>query len=427
MKKGKTKLMATAVMLLLSLLMLAGASLAWFTISTSPEISGMQVTVFTNRALLISDTGEIDSFTQSINLSEKFAYYASLKPISTVDGKYWFIPTYDEVTGAIKPVNEFILATAENANVPIYETDDQGNYTTLKTGIDLFNAQKSGYYVFCDFWLATEYDTDVSVTLSVPGDHLEAWEEDEDHPHGARYGSYALASYAMKGDNVYTIDNNAQTALRIGFLTNKDTDDERFVIWEPNADQRSDIVKPEDGSYIHGFTPTINPAYESDNTQPKYLNYKSNSYIPTLPIRATFDEDGNVNGAEVTPLAEIDPTNMIVQMAGKWNLTKVQERIRAGKKINSNHIDLFGNFVKDSSVLKTLNDNGIVDFEQTQPEMGLASNSIIVTLKGRDPETGNIQPQKVTMFIWIEGQDPDCWNDIADGTFIVNIEFAAQP
>ncbi len=69
--KTKSKLLAAVITLLLSLVMLVTASLAWLTISTKPEISGMQVQLFTGKALLISDA-EDGEYSQLLNLGDYF-------------------------------------------------------------------------------------------------------------------------------------------------------------------------------------------------------------------------------------------------------------------------------------------------------------------------------------------------------------------
>ena len=36
------------------------------------------------------------------------------------------------------------------------------------------------------------------------------------------------------------------------------------------------------------------------------------------------------------------------------------------------------------------------------------------------------KPVKVRLYFWLEGQDVDCWNDIADTDFLVNLEFVGE-
>jgi len=52
----RVKLAAAGLSLLIAIVMLVTASLAWFSLSTNPEIGGMQVSLYTGRALLMSET-----------------------------------------------------------------------------------------------------------------------------------------------------------------------------------------------------------------------------------------------------------------------------------------------------------------------------------------------------------------------------------
>ncbi len=425
MRKRKPSILITTYMLVISILMLATASFAWFTISTSPEISGMQVTLFTDMALQVSMTGEPGTFTQSIDLSECFRDLAPLKPISTVDGKHWFIPSYNAV-GFLTPPDEFKLATDANENVSLL--DSEGNPLT---GTAYMDALAAGYYVSCTFWMQTEYEEDVSVTLSAPDitkDHssLESWEIGDgsafSEAHGKKYGSYALAVYEAERDEEgnYTghhkIDNNSQTALRVGFLIEQDdyNTSERFVVWEPNAEQRSLFTDKPTGEYgyVSGF-----------QLQEEY--YKSNFYIPTRPIGPKVVEIAGTDETKIVgELSSIASNNLIVQHAGAWDQEALKEAFTEGNKPNSNDVDYFGKFIKETSSL-TPNENGIHDLVNNPVETGLASDTLVVNLQGRDAD-GTLHPKKVTMCIWIEGQDVDCWNDIAGGSFVINLEFAAQ-
>ncbi len=435
MNKTKYKLVMLACVMLVSLVLLVTASFAWYSISTSPEITGLQVTLFTDRALLVSRDGE--DYDQAISLTDKFKYYASLKPISTVDGVHWFTAEYGlDTTGSI--TGNFLLNT-DGGNVGVYKKDANGNYTDqMLTGEAYFNANNRGYYVYCDFWLATELEEGCNVTLSAPDlslENLEKWEED-----AGRYGSYALAAYALQEDGTAaTIDNNAQTALRVGFMIYDEAGNPaRFVIYEPNADQRGDPKdKPAiEDEYVQGFGLIENPAYdaESNPNVPMYLNYIDGTYIPTYPIgivKKQVDTDGDGTPdteRESYEPVEIDPEDLIIQKRGYWNETaeNFMERAKRGV-LNSNDILKFGRFVWDNTKLAVDETTGIYTFptgDSSNQNTDLASSSIIVSLKGRD-ENG-VHGQRITMYIWLEGQDADCWNDIADGTFAVNLEFAAQ-
>ncbi len=428
MSKQKMSLIATACTLVISIVLLTAASLAWMTISKAPEVSGLQVTLFTDRAILISrdKNGAPEEFTQSINLSDLFEDLAPLKPISTYDGEYWFLPSYD-ANGALQSPQYFPLANPDvNMNVSLL--DENGKPLT---GQALLEAQTNGYYVSCTFWLATELEENVTVTLSVPdytdddNNNLEDWETDSTNEHSYKYGSFAIGSYTKdvieNADGSQTIearpiDNNAQNALRVGFMVNDGASDQKFTIYEPNADQRSlinsqatgDVLKPtENNGYVYGYT------YDKEN----YIN---GNYLPTLPIKATIDSDGKVQGGMPTALPA---DRLIVQCASTWKdemLDKVKNASSANPYFpNSGDVESFGQFVKDTGTLGSSDAKKLNNIEQT-----LASSTQIVTLKARDED--GLNPTKVTMYIWIEGQDPDCWNDIANGAFVLNLEFAAR-
>ena len=64
MKHLKTKLMASAAMLMVATVMISSASFAWFTISTAPEVSGVSTKTATNGALEIALVGT-DGFTEA--------------------------------------------------------------------------------------------------------------------------------------------------------------------------------------------------------------------------------------------------------------------------------------------------------------------------------------------------------------------------
>ncbi len=434
------KLVITGLCLLMSVVLLATASFAWFTISSNPEISGMQVRLFTDEALLVSADGE--TFSQYIDLSEEFKYYAPLKPISTANGKDWFIATYND-DGTLAELSEFTHDnTNRYGNVWVYDqasktdtgkTDANGNpiytYTQL-TGDAYTQANERGYYVYCTFWLKTELDEGCRVTLSAPtqgNSNIEQWEKDQNI-----YGSYVLGNYELRQDeqgqdNVAYLDNNAQNAMRVGFMTGA-VGSERFVIYEPNADKRSSLDKPDpskdgNGNYVYGFelqteVPTEPPTPSGDGTPtetetpevagPIYSNYKDNMYIPTKPIGLVGTTISTVN---------IPNDNLIIQKSSSWNEAALRQALIDKRAPGANEVAEFGRFIKYNTDFNTsdgtpttFNDSDMTD---------LASSTIIVDLE-KDVA------QQVTMFIWIEGQDADCWNDIASGSFVVNLEFAAQ-
>jgi hypothetical protein len=393
--KTKTKLFAAVITLLISLVMLVTASLAWLTISTKPEISGMQVQLFTGKALLISDA-EDGEYSQLLSLGGYFSGFVELRPVSTIDGVNWFLPDY-ESSGELKDPSEFILDDSlAHANVLKCNSDG-----TPLDNLSLRKARETGSYVYADIWLKTQEDY-CDVRLSVPAvgsTELDGWEIEQ-----GTYGTWALASYELDGDTAI-MDLRAQAALRVGFLTEQGTDNQRFVIFEPNADMRSALNKPEYSS--DGITHYV-PGYLKDDN-----NYIEGYYIPTQPIGINGNSDG--------VLTDIDSNNLIIQFKSEWDGAKLQQALSEGKRPCSNEVSHMGRFVKDNAALLTALDENMhmAAMDENGGNTSVAAEALIVRLK-KDI------PQKVRMFIWIEGQDVDCWNDIATGSFVINLELAGE-
>ncbi len=424
-----TKLFSAALMLALSLVMLVGASLAWFTVSTAPEISGMQVTMYADLDLLISKTGEEGTFFQSVSTEKEdvpddyasidnFPFYAQLKPISTVNGTDWFRPKY-KANGELEPVSQFLPSTLEtHANVLMGtlsgEEENQKFTFYPETSYDYFTAYNNGYFVYADVWLTTENADGVAVTLSVPNlNSLQSWETGDEsqfsQDHGKKYGTFALGKYEMvenagEGqEKIAKVDNNVQTALRVGFLV-----DNQFYIWEPNADQRSDFTNKPKKSQLTEPDYIIGYQLEDDQS-----NYQEGQYIKTKPVA--------YGANNVITTTEIPTNRLLVQLKSEWDLTELakEENVR---NPNSNHVETFGKFFTSTQALyNALDSDGLASAETLGTvEQGLASSNILLTLQ-KD------EVKQVRLFFWLEGQDVDCWNDIASGSFLVNLEFAAQP
>lgn len=337
--KIKTKLFFTALSLTVALVLLVGASYAWFTISTNPEISGMRVNIYSKRTLLISDEqtpGENNAWVEHIDVSDKLGFYNQLVPVSTWDGIHWYIPTYklstsDNNQGTLNNPNRFIVdTTPENtyANKLLFDLDllptgstqvngtrlgskyilDANLTATELTGTARLEAEKLGYYLYTDLWLKTEENqTDVRLSIPVNQDgrsgaasrkDLEGW-----------FGTYVLPQIEIdtSDNSVHSLSNGSETAFRVGFLFYGDASNPNtptsFWIYEPNADLRSSTatVKGEaaESRYVIDESDSVDPENENAEnvdghvwylqipTDPtdEHFRYKNNSYIETRPIK----------------------------------------------------------------------------------------------------------------------------------------------
>ena len=521
------KVFVSAVSLLIVAALLVSASFAWFTISTNPEITGLRLSVYGDESLLLSESADGD-FGRELDLSDAFTGLADLHPVSTIDGKNWFIPTYS-ADGALNDPSLFTLDdTYEYANV--FTVDENGNPLS---GMDLFNAENNGYYVYTEFYIMTESEGGAKVRLSFP--HADAdgdWALDE-----GIQGTYVVPKYSfqvMENGTVVPSENNysAQTAVRVGFLVNPtekrnsktgtmvaDTDyndayaaadkksgipacSDRFIIYEPNADVRSKIYgKPDSSSettaedkYIAGYDydadlityegfkseigATVNIDADDNETVAEYgedhdaVLYQDGNYIETKPI-ALVSGDGEDDYQEKS----IDPANLIIQKNSSWKAESITDLLQNGGNygtLTSNDVNI-GGFLPSAGVYSAMADSllrydetylnesadhlkvetGYVDLISRTPSRTVV-RTVIEEVDGEEEErqvtstevlddesfrlvnetvsSGDTlittlkanEPLKIRLFIWIEGQDVDCWNDIAAGSFRVNLELSAE-
>lgn len=494
MPKIRTKIFAALMLTLVALVMLVVASVAWFTISTNPEISGMQVSIKAPDRVLVSETGEEDTWEDTLNLSESFGYYAPLKPVSTVDGLHWFLPEY-ETSGSLKNVNQFELDDElKYANSMIYQLSTTSGKMEKLTGSALQTASNNGYYVYADFFLKSEEDlTDIHLTFANPYAQENTELNDTD-------GTYVLPAYELEINEdepeespiKYTlknISNDTQNVVRVGFLVNPvydassdtkvtdtvdtseiegySTDDyskNQFYIYEPNSDQRTSVNKPVTSAddytkldrYIESYDYKGEKITSGEDTTVIPEDYKNGYYYETLPVEKTGtvdqkDTDGKVIKYKYTQ-SRLDPKQLIPQHFCQWNSDSLLETMKetittpgATKWWKSDDVKYpYGSFLNSNSLYngttlydtvfpglmlsdiggtgaglnigkQTADEDGSIEIYPYDNVISYSSSQSIVTLK-KD------KPVRIRLFVWLEGQDIDCWNDVAAGGFVVNLE-----
>ncbi len=383
MKGGTRKLYIAAIGLLASIAMLAGATYAWYTISTNPEIKGIHLQLGTSGTLK-SSLDEDEGFNEYTEITELFENYMPLRPVSTFDGITWFIPAYDSMGALV--LEDFYPYTIKDEefkyhNVYAYQVDENGNLIYEDEELipyeekEYLNISEDAYFLYGDFYLLNTDDVDVNVVLSTPLKKV----EDE-----VWYGSYVVTYYDDEHGSNYNDDklgtfsyyNTAVTSIRLGFMTWDDDEDEdsktNFMIYEPNADLRSDKEKPEDeDGYVIDFT-------------------KGKDDLP-------------VGVLQTSPVSKIDNDNVIIDEINYKDLFD-EYQSRVIRQLASNWKNKPSSY---ASISNNINIGSFVD----------AIDKPIVRIKA-----GEVK--KVRLFIWVEGQDIDCWNDIAGGGLWINLEFA---
>ena len=446
MRKSLTKLAMAACGMGASLALLTGAGFAWYSISTSPEIRGITIGISkTGKEFpfeISMDYGEkggdaeAATWTTTLNLSQTdlVKNYNTLRPISTYDGKHWYLPLYS-ATGAVK------------------------SFVQAEESIYANHEKESNYFSYVDLWIRTE-DPDASYTvrLSNPAD-MNKLERGETH-----YGTFVLGQPWKKETDQRPYGDDALTCLRIGFqfmsgdgidrsgesLTQTNDsqrygeEEETFFIYEPNADKRASSITPfiTSGGAQGGLKYSTDVGYirnksESETEDPTALvtvkNYKDNylskmdgkivpttvpRYDPDLAAEETGPEETvpeEATPAETTPTEEIsvidyqlvelggaddtDPTTVLFrQKESKWKSTASS---KTAASVTSRDVDTIGSFLDADG------------------------NAVTGNLQSMTTLTkGNVK--KLRIYFWLEGQDIDCWNQIAGGTLYANLELTGD-
>lgn len=261
-------------------------------------------------------------------------------------------------------------------------------------------------------------------------------------------------------------------------------DEKPALTAEEEAEIAEAALKDETLSILTVDNEYIKDGYQinSDGT-----NYLAGQYIPTLPVMLVQDEvsgDGGDDGdggdvtysfVTTTLIGEDAPTTtqLIIQTQSSWDTTdnadgdpaneaafiQAYQQSAAGYTLAdgetwrtgwSDVVQTMGMFVLDNAALVSdelttsdIRSDDVVSIEEADGTgLGVydlsysegAQSSNLLNASGvsaNDSGTKIVHltkdtPQKVTIYIWIEGQDADCWNDIAAGSFVVNLELAGQ-
>ena len=393
-----SRLFLTVVALAVALVMVASVSYAWLTISGSPEVNGISVSIGGGTTILIApnvaasaalENGETvtvnypGAFSDSMEFlnNDSYSYLSSLaglSPVSTADGVNWMIPQYDEY-GVLSG----------------FSVDSDYRYA---------NSDARGGYVYLDFWIVSP-GADYDVRLSTDA--------------VKREGSYLVElPDVVSGENGLKLvmpDNRLAASARVGFLVCDETVDNADMLAytrSENYDERYITMHGGEGSGQFTIYEPNALAHPGDDAAARY--------VPTMPIAAdgtetdvalllTAQEAPDWNGAGV-PFDQI----FAAATANKQELSAEQAKSFFYTKYLQNNLDGYirtGLFYKNAAEL-------YYDAENAETA-GAADNAVIARLH-RDI------PQRVRMFIWLEGQDCDCVNEgkVDASALAVRIELA---
>lgn len=436
MNKTLLKLIAVVMALIISVVMVVTISYAWTTISTAPIAEGIQITIGGGNTIMMAPdiSKTVDGttyhypgfFDDTLNFSrfEQYDYLkqlSALLPVSTADGINWFIPEYYDIldeavingtacVGEGKPVTEFTL-------------DDMLEYANLTEKKD-----KDGHYIYLDFWVVSP-GSDCTLRVS---------EGDENG------GSYLLELMAptLYADGSFTLESTSGTtaaSARVGFLVDPDYVTDNTMLYYQQSYTYKEQYQRLRGSYSERGSKWYSSDYNFTIYEPngdQHPNGEDNTYVITSPLGYS---DGQIVLADIR-------NSLAVQLKNSWKTASsagigIEEVFRtaiAGKNINSEaeakdalyNKYLQGNFIpyvtKGSFVTNTEDlysyyaSGNIVDTEEMSSLglSGAAESTCIVKLEK------NV-PQRIRMFVWIEGQDVDCTGAEAVD-FAISIELAGS-
>lgn len=442
--KRYTKLLAAGFLLLTAMVMVIATSYAWLTLSENPTVEKIQVTIGGSSTVMVApditctdEDGNVyhypGAFSDTLRFSdyEQYDYLknaAGLVPVSTADGQTWFLPTYygpedEEVVsgvasvGQIRPVEDF-------------KADYLLEHTNLSSGqTDL---AQSGSYLYLDFWVVAPIDG-YKLRVSTGVDSI---------------GTYVIDMIGPEQtEDGYTLtDVNAQTAacVRIGFLVNENTVLDNSMLHYSSSDGFNDQYSKLRGIYSD---PGFSPLY-SDMTS--FTIYEPNA---DLHPQSVMDSQGNLiedgqyaitSPVGIGPVATSVSNRLTVQLKNTWIgageepliaqmfQTFLRERDLQEETVDSLKESFYsqyllypylnkGKFVSNSAALYAAATNGIVDAQGISGLLqGGATEDVYMT------ELWSGIPQRIRMFIWLEGQDVDCTNSAMNGSVAVSIELAGS-
>ncbi|MBR3935831.1 MAG: hypothetical protein IKJ57_04720, partial [Oscillospiraceae bacterium] len=350
-----------------------------------------------------------------------------LTPVSTSDGIDWFL------TG--NKVDSFLT----NANVPKYITDKDGNKNPNP-------AIREGNYIFLDFWVvapAGDYTLRIStgeedkaggsfvIDLPVPVENEEGklvlQKAEGSAAAAVRIGF--LANPVTITDDTMTVYRNSNfkddrfTALRgLYFEPNTGSyhsDLDNFVIYEPNADYHPGNSEL-DGTYVQTkpfvLSAEGNAVENPDIWDHLTVQLRSEWYTQEeadYTIYSAFETNAMGNAFVGKTTEQIMAEFYVKQFGGQFS-----QLIKKGSFMKYS-VDDPNSEIIPSSLKQALDNSGKISAAQLAglQQSGATEDVEIIKLER------NI-PQRIRMFIWLEGQDIDCAASAKSASFAVNIEFA---
>lgn len=442
MKKMYTKLIAITLTLILSASMVVMSTYAWFVLSENPVATGIEVSIGGGNTILIAPdlTQVVDgqtfhypgAFSDKMYFSQHESYdylqdLGGLTPVSTADGVNWLLPAYydqsDEqvlqgqvFSGQIKDVQDFTLDNElAYANLDASETDkiEEGSYIYL----DFWVVSNGGDYTLR---ISTGEDQGGSFLMDLPqptqADNSTGYElGDTGHNAGAAVRVGFLANALSSGDEAmlqYQASDcfdERYTSLR-GYYQEPDSgawtqSDNRFTIYEPNCDSHPTGAASE-GSYV-----LTQPLGVIDGViTPVCVSGQVTAQKSSLWMEAANGSGSALSQRFQAALMGMDTDGMSTEeISNTFYGSYLQKQLAP-------YVDK-GAFIQNAADLNKFGESITAEQLGTLDTAGATSDVYIIELEKHIP-------QRIRMFIWLEGQDVDCVNSVSASSFALQIELA---
>lgn len=449
MKKTLLKLSAAAMSLVLAVTVTVVASYAWLTLSESPSVQGIQIAIGGgNTILLAADVVESENgveyhypgaFSDTLNFSQYEAYdflseLGGLAPVSTADGVNWFLPDYygeeDEAVlsgeaqrGQIKPAVEFMREndlTHANLTATEKELIAQGSYVCLDFWVVSPNADYqlrvsvgddgTGSFLI-GLMEPVQVDTngdgiEDALTLAAPAAGTASSARVGFLANEQRLGSEDVLRYLRSADynNQYDVLKGAYSQKGEGATEGEN----RFTIYEPNALLHAD--EEQNGTYlVTNPLGVVDGVVQQVDVSGRVSVQGNNTWLLNADQSGPFVEQVFQTAFAGQEFRDLIQRDLMGEFYGEYLQQQVAPYVHAA------------DFVKSTSNLYRFESQGTVSAENVEA-VGFAGATDDVYIVKLEKNT----PQRIRMFVWLEGLDSDSVNIAEASGFALNLELAGS-
>ena len=412
-RSNRVKLIGALVVLLAVAALTVAGTFAWYTLSKKGELNGIGVSFQSDgdewpfyiiqqpttmsETMTTEDILALPGWKKDLVLAEvedaQGNYHSiqdsyQLRPVSTSDGVHWYTANYGS-DGAVIGLDLEELNAIANIN--------RQNLNPVGTGSEI----PANYLYYYDMWIKTEsakHDYELHLGNPINMQNISA----EEIVNG--FGTYVFPGLIPEDDPDYATKSHASydasTCIRMGFLIYdqaesglvKDETPGQFWIYEPNSDLRATAFKDFQGTegQHNSYAYQENMVYvfgDTDGTKKKVVEHEG------IPLGTM---------STVLPKYIEGVGNAIGHTEYQTFEDKTIQQLHSTRNSDGEITDL-GEFI-------SLREGG----ERPGYE-GIDTPGMVTVQKGK--------PQHIRVFIWLEGQDVDCWNSTLTGQMDIHLEF----